>query len=316
MPAPKPDKASFRAIGLEPWLFALLWTAAGFFFLFLVLVSAGSEPLRDVRREYDLAVLQKLRESPAAVKVVLMGNSMLRYATLPDARLGELAANRGLNAAFARLLSNNALFNQFDYAFDELLDLRPDLIVVQAPVLIQEPANSTERLEFFRQYIRWRLIGGTLQGEDPHEVQHELVCHRDVSSQMHHRYRDRIEQRRKYAADGTNARAAAAFIERAGAVGIPVIAVTVPATERLTAYFESNGDAGMIRAHALPRAADSWIFVGAVSDDLFCDPMHLAPEGRRMYSAWLLDRLQEWHREHQEPSRDDPSPALNIIANS
>ena len=81
-----PDRRR-RTVGLEPWLFALLWTGVGFFALFLMLATMGSEPLQDKRKEHDLALLEAFQQKDAATKVVIIGNSKLRYATLPEAEL-------------------------------------------------------------------------------------------------------------------------------------------------------------------------------------------------------------------------------------
>ena len=94
-----------RSIGLAPWLFATLWAFAGFFLTFLMLASVGTEPLEDKRKEYDLALFQEFQQKGASTKVVIMGNSMMRYATFTEPELQEAAANAGMDAAFFRLVS-------------------------------------------------------------------------------------------------------------------------------------------------------------------------------------------------------------------
>ncbi len=298
-------------MGLEPWLFALLWTGVGFFALFLMLATMGSEPLQDKRKEHDLALLEAFQQKDAATKVVIIGNSKLRYATLPEAELEAAAARAGLDAAFVRLLSNNAVFSHFDYALEPLLEQQPDIIVIQAPLLLQEPAADLSRFQFFQQYVRWRLIGGTIEGVDPHQIQHDLVCNPNVSDQMHADYRDRIERQRNYEASGENGAAAVEFIRRARERGIHVVAVTAPVTSRLQVYLEAVGDVAMLREQALPRAPDNWHYQDTVADDQFCDPMHLAPAGRAAYTAWLIEQVSRW-----QADRQDDSLALNIMESS
>ena len=130
---------------MEPWLFTALWTGVGFFVIFLVLVST-SEPLNDVRAERDLALLDEFRAKDSSTKVVIIGNSKLRYATFPENGLDEVASSMGLGAAFVRLLSNNAAFEHFDYALDKLLDLQPDIIVIQAPSTVWIPTRPSMSL--------------------------------------------------------------------------------------------------------------------------------------------------------------------------
>ena len=67
----------------------------------------------------------------------------------------------------------------------------------------------------------------------------------------------------------------------------------------------------MIRDHALPRTEESWVFPLELADDMFCDPMHLGPDGREIYSMWLVERVAKWRNAHQ-----DDLPALNIMESS
>jgi hypothetical protein len=287
-----PGSHGARTAGLVPWLFAALFSVVGFFLILALLGDEDGGPLKDRRMAYDLELIEAFRRSEAPYKVAILGNSRLRYATFDERELAAVVARQGLEVAFVRLFKNNAVFRDFDYALQPLLDAGPDIVVVQAPLLVQEPGDAKYGL--IPQYIRWRLVGGTIDGVDPHEVQHALICHQDVSARIHTEYTERIKRRRSYDAAGENARAADAFIARARERSIPVVVVTTPVTARLAAYLAARGSDEVIREVALPRADEAWLFEEVLPDSAFCDPMHLDLAGRRLYSEWLLGRLALW----------------------
>jgi len=289
-----------RSAGFAPWVFAGLWVLVGALLGIVILTSATDEPLRDARQEHDRVLIEEFQRKEASTKVVIIGNSKMRYATYEEGLLEKSAHKLGLDIAFLRLLSNNAVFSHFDHALDDVLAQRPDIVVVQAPLLIQEPTVGGSGFRFFQQYVRWRLFGGTIDGVDPLRIQHELICPRDVSDRNLAERRERIERRRVYDAAGANAQVATAFINNARAQGIQVVAVTVPVVGELESYLESRGDGAKIREQALPLAQSSWTFSQALPNDLFCDPIHMAPEGREIYSAWLIERVAEWRDDYHD----------------
>lgn len=64
-------------------------------------------------------------------------------------------------------------------------------------------------------------------------------------------------------------------------------------------YEEARGDSAIIREHTFHKVDADWIFPLNMSNNMFCDPIHLGPEGRELYSSWLISQIAEWRGDNQ-----------------
>jgi hypothetical protein len=270
-------------------------------------VEANRARLAELHREAAIR-----QPSDAGVTVVALGDSKLRYATMDEAALTEMAARRGIHAPhFLRLDRDNATFDDFASLADDILAARPDLIVLQLDLLAREPALLHDFWIYLYTGLRSLLRGrpfeeasavGCSDKQDPDWnagdavwrgmlANHRNAFRVDMASPAYERVRD--------------------FVGRAKRLGVGVVLLGVPATARAENHFYGSGNRfypgtmARVRADAL---LEVWQYPDRLSDQQhYCDFTHLNERGRTLFSRWLLARLVD--RLAPEPTGAPPRHA-------
>jgi hypothetical protein len=269
----------------------------------LVYARLHGAPASDRFIEFNRARLVQLGSARSGGKpytVVLLGSSALKYATIEDRLLAaELERRAKRPVQVFRLVNNWGVFGDFEPLGDSLVELQPDLVLLQSELIAVDRPYS-KHLELVRDYLRWPFYEARAwdhRDEDPAEVQFEQPCW----NRKHPVYSIREQRRRSQDwvtpdATGPSARAAREFLERIRAAGATVVLLNVPRRDD----YEGQLDAERLAAlAAADRAIDTVSLESAwgpqpLAKNLYCDVTHLSPEGRRRYSEWLLDRIDDF----------------------
>lgn len=278
---------------IECWFWAGFFSLAGIL-LVMYRLSKAELPSIDAFHEFNLARIADFAASSAAHKVVMLGNSGLKYATASETDLAAISAGNGLEIAYLRIVHNAAEFADFERFLDPILALRPNIILLQAPLYVRDRVNHLD-LRMLQNLALWSLRGEeglwNPLGIDQAGLQYGVPCTRDFSAAD---LRDRIERAHEhgtYATDGRNAVAAKAFIERAHSGGTDVIALAIPRTRPLTEALHDFYGERLIVEHVLSDRSRSWVYPGTIPDDQFCDLTHMDVGGRNRFSRWLALKL-------------------------
>lgn len=258
--------------------------------------DAANKPV-DEFNVFNDARLDEFAAHPAPYKVIMLGDSRLKYATLPDDDLATLAAKSNASVAFLRIVQNQAQFSDFEPFLGKILRAKPDIVILQRPLLTRHRHNNIE-LRKLQKFIVWALIDGegtwNPDGLDQRALQFETPC--TSAEPMSDTMSDQnfeaavVEVRKRGTPDpeGPNAEAVHAFIESAHRVGTKVVILSVPATPsywRVVAEaFPDNG------AYFVPSGIVEWKYPGNYPAREYCDLLHLLPDARATHSEWLANR--------------------------
>jgi hypothetical protein len=266
----------------------------------LAVIGAGlmlGPPQSQAYHDYNLKRLNEFRaqhdpRNPRALRVVMLGNSRLKNATIDSAMLERLATDRSFEGLEQfRLVANWAVFRNFEPLLDELQALDPDLYVIQLDMLADDMTRTwTVKLTYH--YLRWLANGeGAWSWFEPQEEQLEAAC-------AEHRFPNlrALRANLKLVTDPSaeSPRMAHAFIEEVTGAGIPVLIVSVPKSDDLERELPSvNADALAVAEslQAQNPLVTAAIFPMSLPDELFCDTTHLGPLGSEVFSRWLMDQL-------------------------
>ena len=281
-----------------------LWRRAAAVLSLLVLTVAVSAflvgvPLSDAFLDFNHQRLQEFRathdpKAAAALRVVMLGNSRLKNATIDEALLKGLAAERGLDRIETfRLVADWAVFRNFEPLLDELEALDPDLYVIQLDLLAEEMTVNW-RAQIAYHYVRWLARGeGQFTWFEPKGEQLGRVC---AEGQFLDMRTSLADLKLKTDAGAYSPRLARNFIAKAAAGGARVLIVSVPKSAELEERLPSANPEALAAARALQgsyRSVDIALFPGKLSSDHFCDVSHLGPRGTQVYSRWLIEQLAE-----------------------
>jgi hypothetical protein len=232
------------------------------------------------------------------LRVVMLGNSRLKYATLNEARLAGLAADLGYGRMrFLRLVNNWAVFEDFAPLGDTIVAARPHVIVMQLDLLAQERAERARAL-LLREYLEWLVFGrgpwnpGDM---DQPDLQYGTPCAKDHSPESLQERKRRVQRWLLLQPDGPSSRLARAFVARAAAQGTAVMLLDVPRTS--TMETAARAASGEMRAAAerltLLHPEVRLVAPAGPADQLYCDLVHMAAPARGAFSAGLLGALAQ-----------------------
>jgi hypothetical protein len=230
------------------------------------------------------------------LRVVMLGNSRLKYATLAEEQLASLAADLGYGRMrFFRLVNNWAVFEDFAALGDAILAARPHVVVIQLDLLAQERAEGAQAL-FLREYVAWLMFGrgpwnpGDL---DQTELQYGTPCVTGRSPNALEQRKRRVRRWLRTRSDGPSALLAGAFVARAAAQEAVVVLLPVPRTSSMEASVRSGNDEMLAVANRLiaGQPAIHLLAPGRPTDRQYCDLVHMAEPARRGFSAWLVGAL-------------------------
>ena len=244
--------------------------------------------------------LQRLRafrsehepRDPRVLRVVLLGNSRLKNATIDPAVFDAAAEGSGLPRVEAfRLVANWAIFSNFDPLLDEVRAIEPDAYIIQMDLLVEEMARPFKTQIAFN-YLRWLASGsGPWSWYEPKSEQLGVVC---TNEQMPEQRAARAEEKLIVDIESQSAHRAREFIRAIAADGARIILVSVPKTQAFERVLPSASADMLASARALAAELPQVIvspFTGTLPDDQFCDVTHLNRAGASAYSRWLIEQI-------------------------
>lgn len=305
----QPDR--LPAPPLAGWALTAVFAAAGL----VTLVLVGSQPITpppEAFLEFNGprvdAFSTKSRDD--GYRVLLLGNSRLKYATWPQSELDALTADAS-DIDVLRLVNDWATFSDFEPLLDEIFEHAPDLVVIQLELMSQE-RSSTANVRFLRLYLKWLLFGSTNESWNPGYldqagIQYDTTCAGITPTPA------AVEQRLSRTGEwlthdpqGHSALAARRFVETLRRRGVQVAFLSIPRTSEM----EAARPEGALTAGSLSDAerAAIWRYPHQIPAESFCDTIHLNENGRQPFSEWLERRILAT-RQSAGPRHSDPAIA-------
>ncbi len=234
--------------------------------------------------------------SASATRIVLIGNSRLKYATGSQSDLARLLSTRhGIDVTVVRVVNNLAVFEDFEPLTQEILALRPKIIVLQDDLARTERSLKAEAF-YLRGYIKW-LLFGTAEWDpweiDHREVQEDLKCGRGPNSRNIVKELGRTEQWIRPSLTGESAEQLEKFLEQLAQHGLDAVFVSVPVSPLYATHVASKREpnGGFSEERIRELGAELLKPSIALTDEHFCDLKHLNKSGRQIYLEWLSEEL-------------------------
>ena len=230
------------------------------------------------------------------MRVVMLGNSRLKYATLHDAQLADLAADLGYGRMrFLRVVNNWAVFEDFAPLADAIVAARPHVVVMQLELLAEERAERA-RVLLLREYVEWLMFGrgpwnpGDI---DQTDLQYGTPCAMDPAAETLEERKRRVRRWLLVQPDGPSSRLARAFVAQVAAQGTAVMLLALPRTSAMEAAARSASGEVLAAAERLILLHPEVRLVAPAGpgDQLYCDLVHMAEAARGAFSAELLGAL-------------------------
>lgn len=237
---------------------------------------------------------------PNAKRIVMLGNSMTKYATNIDE--GTMSFESTDEFSVLRIVNNWANFSDFAPLSEAILELKPDLIVIQADLLGRRRVLQRMTKEAkLQSYLGWKIAG---QGDwnpeqvDQHELQIDQVDFNDQSDARFARREKSVTEWQTIEVDGPDAGLAIEFIESASRCSRVVLLVTPVTTRAQGLQNQSMAKLEPVIREAQNRGAiilehpEGWL-----EDDRFSDFVHMNAKGRAEYMPFLIKQLRAFsHR--------------------
>lgn len=283
-----------QAPPLSSWLLTAVFAAAGL----VTLVLIGRSPLTPPSEAFRLYNEPRVeaftsRGNDGPYRVLLLGNSRLKYATWDQSDLASLTKGAP-DTRILRLVNDWAVFSDFEPLMDTILEHAPDLVVIQLELMSQE-RSSTANVRFLRLYLKWLLFGSTGEIWNPGDMdqpalQFDTPCAgisptpRAVEERM-----NRTFEWLTHDPNGTSSTAARRFVEALRQRGVEVVFLSIPRSVAM----ESARPEAVLTAGSLSEDehAGIWRYPHPVSDEDFCDTIHFGDAGRRPFTAWITDEI-------------------------
>ena len=284
-------------VHMESWFWAIVFVSSFIVAAFPKLNSVVTPA--DEFVVFNIAWLEQFAKHPARYKVILLGDSRLKYAILPDEGLANLSAQSKADIAFLRIVQNQAQFSDFEPFLDDMLRTQPDLVVLQGPLLFRHRDDDLD-LRSLQKLMAWALGDGdgtfNPAGVDQRELQFGTpLCGigvRPIAAEMSNQRFDalvrEVKDRGTPDTDGPNAAAARAFIASAEKQDTNVVILNLPATP---SYFRIFAEAFPDYAAApIERRAATWEYPDQFPMHDYCDLMHLDADARATFSEWFASQ--------------------------
>jgi hypothetical protein len=224
-------------------------------------------------------------------RVLLLGSSALKYATREDTEFASRISHAsGSPVSVLRITSNWGTYFDFASLVEDILAVRPDLVVLETEFLAADRPPSRRFILWMRQ-LRTRL-GFEVKEESESipepEVQFSYPCWHRKASRGHQLL---LQERARWVVvrpDGPGPRGARGLVESILDAGAKVALVSVPrrpdyeAEARPTRIAAIEGPQG--------RRLNGRVLLlepGPIPKELFCDLIHVTPVGRAHFSNWL-----------------------------
>jgi|GEM_PF-5617163 len=284
---------------MSVWLVAALW---GLVFVgsFDLLAKQFPLPRTQAFENHNRQRIERfsriVAENPKSQRIVLLGNSMSKYATNVNETKMTFDAVEDMNVL--RIVNNWANFSDFMPMTQEVLELQPNLILMQADLLGRK--RVLQRMSApacLQSYVGWKIAG---RGDwnplkiDQIDLQTDQVDFDDQSDSRFARREKSVCEWQTIDLKGRNAKLAKTFVEEALGRGIPVVILIPPVTERADTLQQKSIGALSPMLTELERAGATILNYpgGILPDDHFSDFVHMNEVGRDHYMPWLVGQLR------------------------
>ena len=268
-------------VPLDVWLYSLAF-GLGFTYIFFTWVLSVAPPSADFT-EFNSKRLKKLNDENISneLKIVMLGDSRLRYATFADKEMEEsLTLRLGVPVKVTRIVNNWAVFHDFSRLTISIFSASPDLIVIQGNLLSKGRAEVANKF-IAREYLFWRYFktnSWNPGGLDQSTLQHEMRCTALNIGET-------VEERKKrtfkwihFNEGSLSQNEINRFLTSTTARRIPVLFISIPIT--------TVAKEGLPFPSKLPLET-VWEIPEPIVDSYFCDIVHMNKKGRTIYSKWL-----------------------------
>jgi len=268
-------------VPLDVWVYSLVFSIS-FMYIFYTWILTVAPPSADFT-EFNSKRLKKLNDENISnvIKIVILGDSRLRYATFADKEMEEfLTLKLNVPVKVTRIINNWAVFHDFSRLTTPIFSASPDLIVIQENLLSK---GRTEIVNKFiaRDYLFWRYFktnSWNPGGLNQFILQHEMRCTALNISET-------VEERKKRAfkwfhfnEGSLSQKEITRFLTSATARHIPVLFISIPIT--------TVAKKGLPSPPKYPPET-VWEIPEPIIDSNFCDIVHMNRNGRTIYSKWL-----------------------------
>jgi len=307
------------------WFYATIFVLWAIIFL-VHRLNITRSPTSTAFQQFNLARIAEFSELPSEYKVVILGNSRLKYATELESTLAAMSKELAVNVAYLKIIQEEAQFSDFEPFLESILELEPNLILLQAPLFVMDRVG----------YLNWRYLQKYLvaavrgnsdlwnsTGNDQHSLQFDLPCAKSrlgmtteqlAAALLGERVR-RTSLRANYDLNGINAQTIRSFAARASTVGSRIITLGIPKSAVLSDALQDFYGERLIVDQVLADREMTWTFEESISDDEYCDLIHMDSAARLRYSSWLIKRVAE-RLSDQDSSESEPARAALKRINS
>jgi hypothetical protein len=279
---------------LRIWIATALVLSA-FFTVSIVSFSRHEDQFLPYNRA-RVAAFAEHEPSTGSYRVVALGDSRLKYATLNERELTGLAESFGIpDLRFLRIVENAATYRRFEGLADPILTSRPDLLLIQLDVIFRERALLTayeEYKSYLTRWIRHLLWGFPL--ENPEGRQIGIGCAEDEPRERLWAHATTYERRLYIDPSSRNVDGALRLARRAQQAGTDVAFLEIHSSPELRAHFRGTGLDDREALDRLRRASDLpiWRFPPELANsEHYCDYIHLNAPARVHFSHWLIGRI-------------------------
>lgn len=241
--------------------------------------------------------------APGRLTVVALGDSALKHATRDEADMADLGRKAGIpDLRFLRITYDAGIFADFHPLLDRVLEVRPDIVLIQMDFLFRVGAWNRHFPVYLRNLVSW-AVHGTPVFANPWDTQYSRRCtHDGVSGLVAHSFPHLPADTTSGVTVEPRARAygqVMAFAGKAQARGIRVALIQLRGSSRFQAPFFAGHDddpSAPTRLRKDPASAAAtlplWPFPSAlVGDRNFCDVVHMTDASSRVYAGWLAQAL-------------------------
>lgn len=293
--------AAVPATPLSVWTLALIFAVMLGFAGFECLFRWGP-PGQTAFEQYNLGRVEDFskRSANADIRVVLLGNSRLKYATLPDDEFSRLLSDTsGRHVEVLRMVNNWAVFHDFAELLDPIAQLKPDIVVLQLQLFGQERALAARSL-ILQDYADW-LISGQREpwnpgGIDQSALQTAVPCVHDFSAAALRARLARTRQWLSFEPDSESGRKARKWARAEAEASVKVVILSIPRTptiEQATGVDFDESSSQVISKLLRKPGIYFARFDQPMSQEAFCDVVHMNEQGRQRMSAWLAEQLTD-----------------------
>jgi hypothetical protein len=272
---------------------------------FIISFLGHEDRLAELRHAFQGERVRAFAAGRAAddIVVVGIGTSLLKYAIEDGERFTATAAAAGVaQARYLRLTTPGAVMPIPEQLQDELLRLRPDVLVVHDHALFYSKERSLDDIEAegVREYVRswWRTTRRWLRGKAPEPITAaRLAAHEDrFDCDLPTHDEATIEQfRRKRAGRHQPGPSASLLrtIERCRSLGTRVVIVPMPVDPRWQRVYADHADEIARRSQELVERGLFELHVCplAFTTDDYIDLRHMKPPARQRFTAWLMGSI-------------------------